>query len=363
MEKKGLRLTQQILDDALIGGTILGGGGGGDHQKGRQYGEIAVSYNDVRLVDIKDMPADKILLTASLVGAPGAEDQFLYPADFARTIEILKRNMDVEIGGIITNENGGEATVNGWLQASMLNLPLVDAPCNGRAHPTGVMGSMNLHKQKDYITVQACVGGNPDTGNRVECFFQGTIEHTSKMVRLASIEAGGLVAVTRNPVTVAYARENCAIGGISHAIETGRVYRKGLETSVEQGLNDLCEHLGGTVLAKGTVEQYAIRHEGGFDVGHALVDGCELTFWNEYATAEKGGKRLATFPDLIMTINTETGEPITSAMLREGMKICVITTNKQNLHLSPTMYDKELIKTMEDVIGKEMVSYVNQTDY
>ena len=70
-------------------------------------------------------------------------------------------------------------------------LPVVDVPCNGRAHPTGVMGSMNLHKVKDYKTVQACVGGNPDTGNHVECFFEGSIEHTSKLVRLASIEAGG----------------------------------------------------------------------------------------------------------------------------------------------------------------------------
>ena len=67
---------------------------------------------------------------------------------------------------------GGEATVNGWLQAAVLGLPLVDLPCNGRAHPTGVMGSMNLHKITDYKTVQACVGGNPETGSHVECFFE-----------------------------------------------------------------------------------------------------------------------------------------------------------------------------------------------
>ena len=49
-------------------------------------------------------------------------------------------------------------------------------------------------------------------------------------------------------------------------------------------------------------------------MGYAEVDGCQLTFWNEYATAEKDGKRLATFPDLIMTINAKTGEPVTTAM-------------------------------------------------
>lgn len=248
--------------------------------------------------------------------------------------------------------------MNGWLQAAISGLPLVDAPCNGRAHPTGVMGSMNLHKQKDYKTVQACVGGNPETGNHVECFFEGSIEHTSKLVRLASIEAGGLVAVARNPVTAAYAKENCAVGGVSFAIETGKAFRKGLETSVEEAVNSVCEFLGGRVLARGKVENFSIETTGGFDVGYAEVDGCELTFWNEYATAEKDGERLATFPDLIMTINAQTGEPVTTAMMEEGLDVYVIGTDKKNLKLSATMFDPELLQETEKVVGKEMVKYL-----
>ena len=358
MKGKEICLTQEVLEDALVGGAILGGGGGGAAVKGRKYAEIAIAYRDVRLVDISTIPDDEVLLSASLVGAPGAKDQFLYPADFARTIELLKQNTDLKIGGIITNENGGEATVNGWLQASMMGLPVVDAPCNGRAHPTGVMGSMNLHKDKHYVTVQACVGGNPAAGSHVECFFQGSIDHTSKLVRMASIEAGGLVAVARNPVTAAYAKKNCAVGGVSHAIETGHVYREGLKTSVGQAVDDVCEFLHGRILAKGIVEDFSMKYEGGFDVGHAVVDGCELTFWNEYATVEKNGERLSTFPDLIMTLHGETGEPITSAMMRDGLPVYVIAAGKENLKLSPTMYDPELIHTVEEIVGKEMVCYL-----
>ena len=36
-KKKGLKLTEEVLDDVLTGGTILGGGGGGDPVKGRKY--------------------------------------------------------------------------------------------------------------------------------------------------------------------------------------------------------------------------------------------------------------------------------------------------------------------------------------
>ena len=44
MKTKGIRLTKDVLDAALAGGTILGGGGGGDPKKGRKYAEIAVDY-------------------------------------------------------------------------------------------------------------------------------------------------------------------------------------------------------------------------------------------------------------------------------------------------------------------------------
>ena len=313
-----------------------------------------------KYVAIDDLEEDDVLLTASLVGAPNAANQYMTPKDIAKTVEILQKNCDFHIGGIITNEQGGEATVNGWLQAAVTGLPVVDAPCNGRAHPTGVMGSMNLHKIPDYTTVQACVGGNPDTGNHIECFFEGNIDHTSKMVRLASIEAGGLVAVARNPVKVSYARQNCAIGGVSFAIETGKAFLKGLETSVEEGVNSLCTFLNGRILARGPVQNFSIETTGGFDVGYATVDGCDMTFWNEYATVEKDGERLATFPDLIMTINAKTGEPVTTAMMEESLDVYVITTDKKNLKLSPTMYAPELLKATEDVIKKDLISYLDK---
>ena len=119
MKTKGIRLTKDVLDAALTGGTILGGGGGGDPKKGRKYAEIAVDYTYLRLITIDELDENDVLLTASLVGAPNAPAQFMTPKDIAKTVEILQKNCDFNIGGIITNEQGGEATVNGWLQAAV----------------------------------------------------------------------------------------------------------------------------------------------------------------------------------------------------------------------------------------------------
>ena len=88
MKTKGIRLTKDVLDAALAGGTILGGGGGGDPKKGRKYAEIAVDYTDLRLITIDDLDEDDVLLTASLVGAPNAANQYMTPKDIAKTVEI-----------------------------------------------------------------------------------------------------------------------------------------------------------------------------------------------------------------------------------------------------------------------------------
>ncbi|MEG0019568.1 MAG: DUF917 family protein [Oscillospiraceae bacterium] len=356
---KGMKLDKAALDNAILGGTILGGGGGGSPDKGREFASIAVDYTDLRLVDIQDIDEDALLLTVGLVGAPNAANKFLYASHFAQTIKLFEENCNAKIGGIITNENGGEASVNGWLQSALTGLPLIDAPCNGRAHPTGVMGSMNLHLDPSYITCQACAGGNPETGNYVECVLKGTIDHTAKLVRMASVEAGGLVAVARNPVTAAYAKENAAIGGISHAIALGEVYSKGCESSVEQGVNAAVDFLNGSIVTRGVVEEFDIRGEGGFDVGRAVVNGHELTFWNEYMTLDKDGKRVSTFPNLIMTIDAKTGEPVTTAMMAKGREVYIINTDMSNLHLSKTMYEKPLLRQIEDIIGKKIVEHLN----
>ena len=88
-----------------------------------------------------------------------------------------------------------------------------------------------------------------------------------------------------------------APGGVQFAIETGKAFLKGLEVSVEEGIRQLCSFFNGQVLAKGKVENFSIETTGGFDVGYATVDGCELTFWNEYRNSGKRAVSVsATFP-------------------------------------------------------------------
>ncbi|MCQ1529011.1 DUF917 domain-containing protein [Lutispora saccharofermentans] len=353
-----MKLNKEMLKYALVGGTILGGGGGGSKELGEASGSIALDYGDLNLTDISEVPDDTLIVTTSAVGAPAAVDKYVKPRDYVRTMEVLQENTGFKIGGIITNENGGAATINGWIQAAILNIPLIDAPCNGRAHPTGTMGSMGLNNVSGFISYQAYAGGNPNLGNRVEGFISGDIFKASTMVRQAAVQAGGLVAVARNIVDAKYVKENGAIKGISHAIETGKRFYKGLETSPRDAIEAVAEFLNGEIVAEGVVYGFELVTKGGFDVGKINIDGIEMTFWNEYMTLEHGNKRLYTFPDLIMSFDKASGMPITTAEIKKGMNIAIIGTKKENIKLGAGMHDLNLLKEIEPIVDKEVIKYL-----
>jgi len=357
--KDSIKLDKEILKYALIGGTILGGGGGGSREMGEVTGKIALEYADLELVGIDSVDEDTLIVTASAVGAPAAVDGYVKPEDYVKTIKLLEENLGIKIGGIITNENGGAATINGWIQSAVLNIPLIDAPCNGRAHPTGTMGSMGLNNVPDFISYQSFSGGNPKLGNKVEGFLQGDISKTAKMVRQAAVEAGGIVAVARNPVDAKYIKENGAINGVGHAIETGKRFYEGLGKSVDSAIENVVEFLNGEIVVEGIISDFELVTEGGFDVGKVIVEGIEMTFWNEYMTLEDNGKRLYTFPDLIMSFDKESGMPLTTAEISTGKDIVVIATKKDNIKLGAGMNDTKLLGEIEPIINKDILKYID----
>jgi uncharacterized protein len=354
-------LTKEDAVAAALGGAVLGGGGGGSRFLGEKLGLQAIDIGTVELVSIEEIPDNAVLLTVSAVGAPAALNACVTAADYVNTVRRFAACFDCEPDGIITNECGGSAALNGWIQAAALHLPLVDAPCDGRAHPTGVMGAMSLQRQKGFVSRQVAIGGNRAKGSYLETIICGSLEHASQMIRYASMEAEGLVAVARNPVTAAYAKEHAAIGAIEQSIALGKTMMAAQNKGIDIAAS-AAKFLDGVVCMTGRIQHLKLETKHGFDVGTYQVtnelQSVELTFWNENMTLTLHGVRLATFPDLIMTFLTDTGMPVTSAEVRENMKITVIYADKCYLRLGSGLRDKELYIAAEQAVEKEIISYL-----
>jgi DUF917 family protein len=216
------------------------------------------------------------------------------------------------------------------------------------------MGSLNLSDIPDYISHQGAVGGQK--GRYVELSISGSLEKSATMIRNASIESGGLVAVARNPITAAYAKHHGAPGAIKQAIEVGEVL---LSHQKEAAIDAVVTKLEGKLLTMGTVTKFELETTGGFDVGSVWIDDkFEVSFWNEYMTIEQDGERFATFPDLIMTLDANTAEPIVSAAIEKGQQIAVITVPKDKLLLSSTMRNNKLMKVIEKIIQRPIIPYL-----
>lgn len=364
-----VRIDRELVDAAVLGGAVLGGGGGGSAEEGRRNGYLAVEFGQPDLVDPEDLPGDGVLVTASAVGSPASKTAFSLPVHYVRSVQLLMDEGGVDIEGVVTSECGGLAATNGWVQAAALGLPVVDAPCNGRAHPIALMGSIGLHKLADYESLQAVAGGNPAEGRYLEMFVRARLGRAATMVLHAAVESGGMVAVARNPVTVGYARENAAVGAIKRAVSVGRAMLEKQGPGVAMA-EAAAEALNGEVVGQGRVVEVKLETRGGLDVGTVQVrtgdsELLELTFWNEYMTLEalnpsdgSQPRRIATFPDLMATFDLSSGLPLSSAMVVEGQDVAVVRADRRHLILGAGMRDPELMRRVEETVGKEVVKYV-----
>ena len=108
------------------------------------------------------------------IGAPAAVGWEMRPGDYVRALELLMEAVAEPIVGTVTAQNGSSTTCNGWVASAVLGTLVIDAAGDGRAHPTGKMGSFGLAADDDYQTVQAVAGGNRAENRYLEVVTRGT---------------------------------------------------------------------------------------------------------------------------------------------------------------------------------------------
>ena len=377
-------INQEYAEYLSCGSEILGFGGGGNAQEGLAMAEAAFALAEqkghpIELLTIEELadrhPEGGTVVTISGVGSPASDTAYTPPEYYPRLMELLEKEGCTDIIGFISCEIGASSSFEPFLPAAMLGVPVIDAPCDSRAHPLGMMGALAL-EQKNISVLQVCVGGrkgdNGTAGAYVELSVRGSVCGASSLIRNAASLAGGAVSVARNPIDLFWLNTYGAKGAYAHAAAIGKYWKSITvkNTPAAEAAAGLADALDGNVICLGQLVRYSCVTENALDYGEFTIvsDGapnrCQsvtITFFNEYMTlTDNAGTRHYTFPDGIVVIGEDL-KIYSSAMLAgaKGGTFAVVAAGWQTLNIPPALRQKSHYRTVESVIGKDMISHLD----
>lgn len=316
-------LTTDAIEGLARGAAVLGTGGGGDPYIGALLARRAVeTHGPVTVVGLDELPDDALVLTVAMMGAPTVMVEKLPSLDeVIAPVRALGASLGRPVTHVACAEIGGVNSTIPVAAAAALGLPLLDADGMGRAFPELQMVLPTLYDVTASPLAFSDEKGNVGVLNTVDNHW------TERIARVACVEMGCSIMISGFPMDGSTARAALVDGSLSHCVAIGA----GLaEARAEKSdpVTRVVEILGGREFFAGKVVDVERATTTGFARGRARIDGADgsltLSFQNEHLMAEAGGEVLVTTPDLIIVLDHESGEPITTEGLRYGQRVRVV---------------------------------------
>jgi uncharacterized protein len=315
-------LTEEELEDLAVGAAILGTGGGGNPYVGKLLAQQAIArYGPVELVAIEELPDDARTVFSAMMGAPTVMVEKIPRGDeLVHAFEALRERLGGPITHVVPAEVGGINSTLPVAAAARLRLPLVDADGMGRAFPEIQMCTPTIYGIAATPMALADEKGNTGVIQTVDNLW------TERLSRSITIDFGCTALIALYPMTGAQARKSLIPATLTLAADLGRLVREG------GGIDAVLARLRGHRLFEGKVADVERRTVGGFARGEARIEGTgadagsvlRIRFQNEHLIALREGEVVASVPDLIIVLDAETGEPITTEELRYGFRVTVV---------------------------------------
>lgn len=323
------RFTEDNLDDLALGAAILGTGGGGSPYIGTLLAKQAIRESGpVTLVSVDEVPDDAVVVPSAMMGAPTVMVEKLPRGDeIIRAFQALRDFLGKPITHTVSIEAGGLNSTTPFVVAARMGIPIVDADGMGRAFPEIQMVTPTMHGVSATPMALADEKGNAAIIETIDNVW------TERFARSLTIEMGCTAMIALYAMDGRTLKEAMVPGTIGLAERLGRLIR---ETRAAHGdpIGAVVEHLDGFRVVTGKVADVSRRTETGFARGEARVEGSgddtgsvlEVRFQNEHLLATRDGEVVVSVPDLIIVLEAETGEPITTEELRYGHHVTVIAT-------------------------------------
>ncbi len=327
------------LEPLAIGAWILGAGGGGNpYLAGLNLRRLYEAGTRVSLVDPMSLADDDPVAMVASVGAPLVGRERLSDPRFAtKPLLAMQAYLKCTFRAVMAVEVGGTNALQPLMVAAMTGLPVVDADTMGRAFPEGQMTSFAIADLPMLPLVMSDIRDNEIIIPRA-----ASPKWMERIARKTLTELGAVSATCKGPRTGREIKQHGVLYSTSRAIRIGRTVLEA-RSRRDDAVAALVEAENGTLLFKGKILDIERRATDGFLRGTARIAGLdedrgaalELAFQNEFAVAWRDGAIVATTPDIMCVLDSESGEAIGTEMIRYGQRVSVIALPAPEFFLTP----------------------------
>ena len=366
-------LNEWDVECLAIGAGILGSGGGGSTYLGRlKLKQCLKNGKYPKIIHPNQLAENCSVFSVAYIGAPGiaAEritdidclkgamqvskmmslngfhgnmtvDDVLHQAKVANitcdtyqetvvtslSIKDKSNTLDLESSYVMPFEIGGSNALEPLIVAAELGIPVIDCDGAGRAFP-------ELQQFCQFIyDVPPCPAVITDIhGNSTCCITCSSPADLEIVLRTECVKMGCMAGFCPKPLTKSEVLSTTCLFTLSHAWYIGNavmIARRNCTCPTSA----IIATAKGKIICQGRISDVKREVIGGFTRGSISVEGQALhagndvviEFQNEFIIARSSSENvLATVPDLITVVDTDTGEPIATSDVKFGLNISVL---------------------------------------
>ena len=332
-------LTEIDLLPLSIGAALLGTGGGGNPYVGMlRSRELLRKGATVDVLPLDALPDDAWVGEVGGIGAPvvGVE-KIEQGEECYRAMRAVEDAAGVKMSALICAEIGGANAMEPVITAAQAGLPVLDGDGMGRAFPEVQMTTFFIYGAK---AAPAAIAD--DKGNTV--VFRDVVDMywLERFARDTSVAMGAAAGLAIAPMRADFVRRTAVPGTMTQALDIGRTILDARARRLNV-VDRIIATTGATLFFTGKVTDIRRELTGGFARGEAQIagsgdwQGCEarIAIQNENLVLWVDGVPVIMVPDLIINLDLETGEPITTEILRYGQRLAVIGLPVHDLMKTP----------------------------